>query len=136
MLIKEFISDSNKRQMIATLLKHYKVESVKVKEKSMKPHALYNVDNGTLELSTKYKTIKSNQVEEFIITLLHEIQHAMDSKKYGWKKFKDMYEYEMNLQVANGKDPYKDNQYEISAEEVGQSNWKKWHNKFKKNNFF
>ena len=57
MLIKEFISQNNKNQMISTLLKYYKVGSVKVKQKSMKNHAHYDVDRGTLELSTRYKTI-------------------------------------------------------------------------------
>ena len=134
MLIKEFISETNKNQMIATLLKHYKVGNVKVKVKSMKNHAHFNVDTGTLELSTRYKTIKQRQVKEFLITILHEIYHAMDAKKYGWRKFKDMYEYEMNLQIANGKDEYKDNKYEIEAEDFGQKNWKKWKSKFKQNN--
>tara|TARA_Y100000004_G_C8718251_1_gene328944 strand:+ start:92 stop:502 length:411 start_codon:yes stop_codon:yes gene_type:complete len=134
MLIKEFISETNKNQMISTLLKHYKVGSVKVKQKSMKDHAHYNVDTGTLELSTRYKTIKNRQLKEFLITIIHEIYHAMDSKKYGWKKFKEMYEMEMNLQIANGKDEYKDNKYEIAAEDFGQKNWKQWYNKFKKQN--
>ena len=132
MLIKEFISETNKNQMIADLLKYYKVGSVKVKQKSMKDHAHYNVDTGTLELSTRYKTIKNRQLKEFLITILHEIYHAMDAKKYGWRKFKDMYEYEMNLQIAKGKHQYKDNKYEIEAEDFGQKNWKKWNTKFKK----
>ena len=134
MIIKEFISESNRNQMIATLLKYYKVGSVKVKQKSMKDHAHYNVDTGTLELSTRYKTIKNRQLKEFLITILHEIYHAMDAKKYGWKKFKEMYEMEMNLQIAKGKDEYKDNKYEIDAEIFGQKNWQKWYNKFKKEN--
>ena len=132
MLIREFISEANKSQMITTLLKHYKVGNVKVKLKSMKNHAHYNVDTGTLELSTRYKTIKSSQVKEFLITILHEIYHAMDSKKYGWKKFKEMYEMEMNLMIAKDKDEYKDNKFEIEAEDFGQKNWKKWNSKFKK----
>ena len=132
MLIREFISEANKSQMITTLLKHYKVGNVRVKLKSMKDHAHYNVDTGTLELSTRYRTIKSSQVKEFLITILHEIRHAMDAKKYGWKKFKDMYEYEMNLMIAKNKDEYKDNKYEIEAEDFGQKNWKKWNSKFKK----
>ena len=136
MIIKEFISETNKNQMIATLLKHYKVENVKVKLKSMKDHANYDVDRGTLELSTRYKTIKQRQVKPFLITMIHEIDHAIDSKKYGWKKFKDMYEYEMNFQVSQNKDKYKDNKYEIEAEDFGQDNWKKWYNKFKKDNLF
>ena len=132
MLIKEFISEANKNKMISDLLKHYKVGNVRVRLKSMKNHAHYNVDTGTLELSTKYKTIKSSQLKEFLITILHEIYHAMDSKKYGWKKFKDMYEYEMNYRIANDQDEYKDNKYEIEAEQFGQKNWSKWKTRFKK----
>ena len=136
MLIKEFISETNKNKMISNLLKHYKVGSVKVKLKSMKNHAHYNVDTGTLELSTRYKSIKKRDLKEFLITILHEIYHAMDAKRYGWKKFKDMYEYEMNYQIAMGKHQYKDNKYEIEAEKFGQENWSKWKNKFKKMNLF
>ena len=132
MRINEFIKESEKNQMISILLKHYKVRNVKVKMKSMKDFAHYNVDTGTLELSTKYKVVKNNQVKEFLITIIHEIRHAMDAKKYGWKKFKEMYEMEMNLMVTKNKDPYKDNKYEIEAEDFGQKNWSKWKTKFKK----
>ena len=112
MLIKEFISETNKKQMISTLLKYYKVENVKVKEKSIKKdHAHFDVDRGTLLLSTKYKTLKQSQIKDFLITIIHEIRHAMDAKKYGWKKFKEMYEYEMNYQISQNKDEYKDNKY-------------------------
>jgi hypothetical protein len=132
MLIREFISETNKNKMISDLLKHYKVGSVKVKQKSMKDHAHYNVDTGTLELSTRYKTIKNRQLKEFLITILHEIYHAMDAKKYGWKKFKEMYEMEMNRLSTDGKDVYKDNKYEIEAEKFGQKNLSKWKTRFKK----
>ena len=132
MILNEFIKETQKNQMISTLLKHYGVGSVKMKTKSMKDHAHYNVDKGFLELSNKYKTIKDSQTKEFLITIIHEIRHAMDAKKYGWRKFKDMYEMEMNLMVQQGKDPYDDNKYEIDAEEFGQKNWKKWYNTFKK----
>ena len=118
--------------MISILLKHYKVGNVRVKLKSMKNHAHYDVDRGTLELSTKYSTIKNSQIKDFLITILHEIYHAMDAKKYGWKKFKEMYEMEMNLLIAKGKDHYKDNKYEIEAEKFGQKNWSKWKTRFKK----
>jgi len=132
MLIREFISETNKNKMISDLLKYYKVGSVKVKLKSMKDYAHFDVDRGELQLSTKYKTIKNSQVKEFLITILHEIYHAMDAKKYGWKKFKEMYEYEMNLMIAKGKHQYKDNKYEIEAEKFGQKNWSKWKTRFKK----
>ena len=132
MLIREFISETNKNQMISTLLKHYKVGNVKLQYKSMKDYAHFDVDRGTLQLSTKYKTIKTSQTKDFLITILHEIDHAIDSKKKGWKNFKDDYEWEMNYQIGKGKDEYEDNKYEIKAEKFGQSNWNKWYNRFKK----
>ena len=118
--------------MISTLLKHYKVGNVKVKQKSMKDHAHFDVDTGTLLLSTRYKIIKKHKLEEFLITMLHEIYHAMDAKRYGWKKFKEMYEMEMNYRIAKDQDEYKDNKYEIAAEQFGKSKWAKWKSKFKK----
>ena len=140
MLIKEYIGKSDKNHMISTLLKYYGVSGVKIKEKSMKDHAHYNVDTGTLELSTRYKTIKKSQIKEFLITIIHEIDHAMDAKKYGWKKFKKMYELEIAQWQA--KNPGKEDDwydyisYETEAEEFGQKNWKKWYNKFKKQELF
>ena len=136
MKINEFIKQSDKNSIISTMLKHYDVGTVRVMHKNIKNHAHYDVDRGQLQLSTKYKTLKANQIKPFLITILHEIRHAMDAKKYGWRKFKDMYEYEMNLMVSKDKDPYKDNKYEINAEKFGQDNWKKWFNKFKKEGLF
>ena len=132
MLIKEFISETNKNQMISILFKHYGVQSVKVKYKSMKDFAHFDVDRGVLQLSTKYKTIRTNQIKGFLITMIHEIRHAMDAKKYGWRTFKKDYEWEMNYQIGKGKDQYDDNKYEIEAEQFGQLHWRKWHDKFKK----
>ena len=134
MILNEFIKETNKNQMISPLLKHYGVGSVKMKYKSMKDFAHYDVDRGELQLSKRYKTIKDSQIKEFLITIIHEIRHAMDAKKYGWKKFKEMYEMEMNLMIAKGKDEYKDNRFEIVAEKFGQDNWKKWYKIFKKQN--
>jgi len=134
MILNEFIKETQKNQMISTLLKYYGVGSVKMKYKSMKDFAHYDVDRGELQLSKRYKTIKDSQIKEFLITMIHEIYHAMDAKRYGWKKFKEMYEMEMNLQISKGKNEYDDNKYEIAAEDFGQKNWKQWYNKFKKQN--
>jgi hypothetical protein len=88
------------------------------------------------ELSTRYKALKYRQIKQFLITIIHEIYHAMDSKKRGWKNFKGDYEWEMNYQIAQGKDEYKDNKYEIAAEKFGQKNYRKWYTKFKKEGLF
>ena len=140
MLIREFISETNKNQMISILFKYYKVGNVKIKQKSMKRHADFDVDRGILNLSTRYKTIKSNKIKEFLITIIHEIDHAIDAKKLGWKKFKQKYEYEQNM-IAQGHypgktDEYLDNPYEIKAEKFGRDNWRKWYDKFKKEGLF
>ena len=136
MILKEFISETNKNQMISVLIKHYGVGGIKVKMKTMKDHAHFRVETGTLELSKRYKKIKDSQIKDFLITMIHKIYHAMDAKKYGWKRFKGMWEYEAN-KIEQGHYPgktdgYDDNPYEIEAEEFGQKNWKQWYNKFKK----
>ena len=138
MILNEFIKETQKNQMISTLIKHYKVSSVKMKYKSIKDHAYFDYEKGVLQLSTRYKNIKDSQVKEFLIKIIHEIKHAIDSKKYGWKRFKGMWEYEAN-KIEQGhypgkSDGYWDNPYEIEAEEFGQKNWKQWYNKFKKQN--
>tara|TARA_B100000287_G_scaffold159854_1_gene150701 strand:- start:1647 stop:2069 length:423 start_codon:yes stop_codon:yes gene_type:complete len=136
MIINEFISESNKNQMIAKILKYYGVGRTKLKHKVMKNHAHYEVEEGVLYLSTKYKVIKPSQLKEFLITIIHETYHAVDAKKYGWKKFRDMWELEAN-KIEQGfykgkSDGYWDNPYEVAAEKFGQANWRKWKTKFKK----
>ena len=138
MLLKEFVSETNKNQMMSELFKYYKVQGTKMKYKSMKDHAHYVVEDGVLLLSKRYKTLKPSQIKNFLITMIHDIKHAMDAKKYGWKRFRGMWEYEANL-ITQGhykgkSDPYDDNPHELKAEAFGQKNWKQWYNKFKQQN--
>ena len=58
MLIKEFISESNKNRMMTILFKYYKVENTKMKYKTMKDHAHYDFEDGLLLLS-KTSTLTS-----------------------------------------------------------------------------
>ena len=138
MLLKEFVSETNKNQMMSELFKYYGVENTKMKYKSMKDHAHYVVEDGVLLLSKRYKTLKPSQIKNFLITMIHEIDHAMMAKKYGWKKFREMWEIDAN-KITQGfykgkSEPYAHNKYELKAEAFGQKNWKKWYNKFKKQN--
>ena len=102
----------------------------------MKDHAWYNIDTGTLELSSRYKEIKPRQIKDFLITMLHEIRHAMDAKKYGRGKFKEMWELEANKieqgYIKGKSDGYWDNPYEIEAEKFGKKNVSKWISQFTK----
>ena len=136
MLIKEFISKTKKDVMLSTLLQHYKVENLKIKFKNISDYAHFNVDTGTLELSSKFQKIKPNQVKDFLLTILHEIKHAIDAKKLGWRKFKQMYEMEQNM-IAQGHysgkdDPYSDNKFEIDAENFAVKNVQRWISHFSK----
>jgi len=68
---------------------------------------------------------------DFIISVLHEIKHAMDAKDKGKSKYKNEYEMEMNRQIALGKDRYDDNKFEIEAERWAQKEYRNfWKNKF------
>ena len=122
--------------MMSILFKYYNVENTKMKYKSMRDHAHYVVEDGVLLLSSRYKKLKNSQIKEFLITMIHEIKHAMDAKKYGWRKFREMWEYEANLITQgfykNKSEPYDDNKHELEAEEFGQKNYRKWLQKFKK----
>ena len=131
---------SDKNEMIGRLLKFYKVENTKIKYKNMTDYAHFDVDSGVLELSTKYKEIKSNNVKSFLQTMIHEIFHAMDAKKYGVKGFKKRYEMEIAHWQAENPDEDADDWYkhidsETNAEKFGQKNWSKWFSKFKKEGY-
>ena len=128
---------SYKNRMIAELLKFYGVQNVNVQYKSMKDFAHFDVDDGVLELSTRYKEISKRDIQDFLITMIHEIYHAMDAKKYGIKGFKEKYEMEIAQWQAenpnkNADDWYKYIRSEVEAEKFGQKNYRRWLRKFKK----
>ena len=126
--------------MIGELLKFYKVQNVNVQYKSMKDFAHFDVDDGVLELSSRYKEIRKSDIQDFLITMIHEIYHAMDAKKYGISKFKKKYEMEIAQWQAenpnkNADDWYKHIRSEVEAEKFGQKNYRRWLQKFKKSGY-
>ena len=128
---------SDKNRMIAELLKFYGVQNVNVQYKSMKDFAHFDVDDGVLELSSRYKEIAKRDIKDFLITMIHEIYHAMDAKKYGIRGFKKKYEMEIAQWQAenpnkNADDWYKHIRSEVEAEKFGQKNYRRWLQKFKK----
>ena len=137
MLIKEYLNQSQKNYIISTLLKHYKVK-VRVVYRSIKDYAYYKFGNGVLEISNRKGVIKNEK--DFLITVLHEIDHAMDATKLGWKKLRDAYEMEIaDWQSKNPKDidGWMRNKreaisFEKKAEDFGKKEFKFWYNKFKK----
>ena len=70
-------------------------------------------------------------VDEFIISILHEIHHAVQRKKYGVTKFLKKYNQASNMADLQGKDRYLHNKWEKKAENWAQQEYRrKWKNKF------
>ena len=137
MLLNEFLNQSQKNHMIATLLKHYKVK-VRVVHKPIKDYAYYQFDKGVLEISNKKGVIRNEK--DFLVTVIHEIKHAMQATKMGWRNLRDEYEMEISKWQANNPKDMKGwmrnkreaISFEKEAEKFGQKEWKNWYNKFKK----
>jgi hypothetical protein len=85
----------------------------------------YNWMTDTINLRRSYSTVK-----EFIITVLHEIKHALDTKKVGRRKFEQEYTMAGELAIQKGGDFHDDNKFEKEAEDWGKSEYRKWKNKF------
>ena len=114
-------------QFIATeLVKYYGLKS-KVKMTASKGvEGDYDWDTDTIRLRRRYPSVK-----EFIISVLHEIKHALDADRLGVKKFVKKYNQAGTMAVHQGKDPHDDNKWEDLAEKWAQREYKrKWSKKF------
>ena len=114
-------------QYVATeLVKNYNLKS-KVKFGTFgKDKGGYNWDDDVIKLSKSYKN-----VDDFIITVLHEIHHAIQVDKYGRKKFLKKYAQASNMAELDGKDRYLANKWEKKAENWAQQEYRrKWKGKF------
>ena len=88
-------------------------------------YAHYDFDRNIINIS---KSMNKNP-KEFLISVLHELYHAMDKKKYG-KKFSQAYEMEIAKWQAENPSKadewYKHNKFEIAAEKFGRREASKW----------
>ena len=92
------------------LVKKYGLKS-KVKFTRGKNMADYDWVTDTINLRPSYPTVK-----EFLITLLHEVKHALDRKKMGVKKYERAYAMAGEIAVQKGGDFHDDNKFEEIAE--------------------
>ena len=106
------------------IVKSYGVRS-KIKYKSGSNKADYNWITDTIYLRPSYSTM-----EDFVITVLHEIKHALDTKKMGKKKYEKAYQLAGDIAVNKGKDFHDDNSFEEEAEDWAEKEYSKWKNKF------
>ena len=79
-----------------------------------KNKADYNVDNDIINIKP------TSNMKDFLVTVFHEIDHALDAKKYGKKKYKEKYEKEMNYAIQNDEDAHDGNYFEKKAEKYGR----------------
>ena len=95
----------------------------KVENHSMYAH--YDFDRNILIINESM----NKDADEFLKTLLHELYHAKDRKKYG-SKFQKEYEKEIAMFQALNPDKadewYDNNSFEINAEKFAQKNYRKW----------
>jgi len=110
------------------LVKHYKLKSkVRVGEVRFGNKADYDWIKDIINLKRSYSTIK-----DFIITVLHEIDHATDRKKLGASRYEK--EYLLAGQEAEdaGRDFHDDNYFEEKAEKWARKEYsRKWSKKYK-----
>ena len=124
--IYEALGKTESLRIAEFLVNHYsrkippgiKIVETNFSDKSLKGD--YDVDRNKIRIRTSY-----NKKSDFIISVLHEIRHAMDAKDKGKNQYKKEYEMEMNYQIALGKDRYDDNKFEIEAEDWAQKEYRK-----------
>ena len=106
------------------LVKQYKLKS-KIKFSSGSSKADYDWMKDIIYLRTSYSSVK-----DFLITVLHEIDHAKDAYRMGKRKYEDEYQKAGDITVNKGKDFHDDNSFEKKAENWAKQEVKKWINKF------
>tara|TARA_B100000902_G_scaffold147813_1_gene144665 strand:- start:544 stop:933 length:390 start_codon:yes stop_codon:yes gene_type:complete len=107
------------------LIEYYGLKS-KVKFGVGRNDAEYDWDKDIIKLRRSYPSVK-----EFIISVLHEIHHADQVRKYGRKRFLKKYAQASQMAIVKGFDRYDDNKWERKAENWAQQEYrKKWKNKF------
>ena len=105
------------------LIKKYKLKS-KVKFTSGKDMGDYSWTTDTINLRPAYGSVK-----KFLITVLHEIKHALDRKKLGVKKYENLYTIAGELAIQKGGDFHDDNKFEEIAEKWAIREYSKLKNK-------
>ena len=101
-------------QMATKIVKDAGLKSKVVFKNTGKNKADYTVETDTINIKP------TNNLKDFLVTVYHEIDHALDAKKYGKKKYKEKYEKEMNYAIQNGEDAHDGNYFEKKAEKYGR----------------
>jgi len=107
-------------QIAKTLVKQYGLKS-KIKMGTGKNFGDYVPETDTITLRPSYKSVK-----DFLMTVLHEIGHALDSKRLGVRKYIKKYTQAGTMANYDGLDPHDDNKWEEKAERFAEKELRRW----------
>tara|TARA_B100000424_G_C22758278_1_gene409252 strand:+ start:42 stop:539 length:498 start_codon:yes stop_codon:yes gene_type:complete len=107
-------------QIAQTLIDSYGLKS-KIKMGTGKNFGEYIPETDTITLRPSYKSVK-----DFLMTVLHEIGHALDAKRLGVKKYIKKYTQAGTMANYQGLDPHDDNKWEEKAERFARKEISKW----------
>ena len=124
LLIERIDYQDTAEQIVKQYRLRSKVRFGKVKGRNK---ADYDWEHDVINLRKSYPSVK-----EFIVTVLHEIDHANDRKTMGWRKYEKEYQKAGDIAVNKGRDFHDDNAFEEKAEKWAQKEYnKKWKQKFR-----
>ena len=102
------------------IIKAYGLKS-KLKIGRGKDFGEYVPEKDLITMRPSYKSIK-----EFLLTILHEIGHALDAKRLGVRKYIKKYTQAGTMANYQGLDPHDDNKWEEKAEKFARKELSKW----------
>ena len=102
------------------IIKAYGLKS-KLKIGRGKTYGEYVPEKDLITIRPMYKSVK-----QFLLTVLHEIGHALDAKRLGVKKYIKKYTQAGTMANYKGLDPHDDNKWEEKAEKFARKELSKW----------
>ena len=107
-------------ELASELVRSYGLRS-KIKIGSGKYYGEYVPEKDLITLRPSYRTVK-----QFLLTVLHEIRHALDAKALGVKKYIKKYGQAGTMANYDGLAPHDDNKWEEKAEKYAKKELSKW----------
>ena len=120
MKMKPLLERVDYHESATVLVKSYGLKS-KVKIGTGKQFGEYIPETDTISLRPSYKSAKV-----FLMTVLHEIKHALDAKRLGVKKYIKKYTQAGTMANYDGLDPHDDNKWEEKAEKFAKQELHRW----------
>ena len=118
--LKSLLERIDYQDSASELIKQYGLKS-KLKIGSGKEYGEYVPERDTITLRPTYRSAK-----QFLMSVLHEIGHALDAKRLGIKKYIKKYTQAGTMAAYDGLDPHDDNKWEEKAEKFAEKELHKW----------